>query len=446
MHPDVVEPHADGIFFYHRVLEEWPSMWDVDLANQQMPADVELTNPQINSTFGGYLTGGADSVLTRSGPNQLTSASSGTSQMLSVAGIAGTYTDVTTFRSELTAAVAMATDRAAHGEYWAGFWANATINVTAAAAPANAAVAAAAQRVTLMDRVNRAAFHSMALGNHAIKFNAYGIYSAYPEGQEDYRVWGPCQWFQNIRLPYYHMLADGRFEDMKSLFGFYSTMLPLSKARARKWFGLPSGAFFPETKQQNGLYASGGLGWGCHSASPTVPIPENTYIRYHREGGLELSLLALDWFAHTGDLAYFQRTLLPQIEAYVDYYAQHFGNDADGRLDIFPGQALETWQCKTTPPSRADCVTNPMPEVAGLHAVLPRLLGFNSSVVPAATLAKWAALRARVPPLPVGKCSFNKPGWAGECLVPGTRLPRSTSNSENAEMSVLSHWPGAVLA
>ena len=119
------------------------------------------------------------------------------------------------------------------------------------------------------------------------------------------------------------MLADGRFEDMKSLFGFYFRMLDVSKARTKAWFGI-SGTFFPETKQQvrsrtrtldiltysyalsllirfpvcvldhtqSGIYDSGGLGWGCKSASPTSPIPGNTYIRYHREGGLELSMLA----------------------------------------------------------------------------------------------------------------------------------------------------------
>ena len=167
------------------------------------------------------------------------------------------------------------------------------------------------------------------------------------------------------------MLADGRFEDMKSLFGFYFRMLDVSKARTKAWFGI-SGTFFPETKQQvrtrtrtsdirayalsplirfpvcaldhtqSGIYDSGGLGWGCKSASPTSPIPGNTYIRYHREGGLELSLLAVDWLEHSGDLAYFQAELLPQITAYTDYYAQHFKDGADGKLDMFPAQALET--------------------------------------------------------------------------------------------------------
>ena len=53
------------------------------------------------------------------------------------------------------------------------------------------------------------------------------------------------------------MMADGRFDAMKSLFGFYGDMLPVSKARTKQWFNI-SGTFFPETKQQTGLYDSGG--------------------------------------------------------------------------------------------------------------------------------------------------------------------------------------------
>ena len=70
--PDTVVSSPDGITFYHRVLGEYPSMWTGDLKNQEMPEG--LPNPLINTTFGGYLTGGADSKLVASGPMQMTSA------------------------------------------------------------------------------------------------------------------------------------------------------------------------------------------------------------------------------------------------------------------------------------------------------------------------------------------------------------------------------------
>ena len=90
---------------------------------------------------------------------------------------------------------------------------------------------------------------------------------------------------------------------------------------------------------------------------------------------------------------------------YIDYYASHFKDGPDGRLDIFPSQALETWQCTEMPPTRGSCVTNPMPKVAGLQALLPRLLALNETIVPdSGTRAKWQALAKRVPELPVGPC------------------------------------------
>ena len=82
LHADTILPRANGIMFYHRTLEEWPSMWAADLASQQMPAD--LPNPLINTTFGGFLTGGA-----HTGPMQMTSSSDATAQTLSIAGVAG---------------------------------------------------------------------------------------------------------------------------------------------------------------------------------------------------------------------------------------------------------------------------------------------------------------------------------------------------------------------
>ena len=109
---------------------------------------------------------------------------------------------IDTFVSELTAAAATPASREAHTAVWAEFWSHSDLTITASASPADANTAAQAERVTLLDKVNRAAFHSMSMGKHAIKFNSYGIFAAYDPPREDYRVWGPCQWFQNIRLPW----------------------------------------------------------------------------------------------------------------------------------------------------------------------------------------------------------------------------------------------------
>jgi hypothetical protein len=120
---------------------------------------------------------------------------------------------------------------------------------------------------------------------------------------------------------------------------------------------------------------------------------------------------------------------------YIDYYASHFKDGPDGRLDIFPSQALETWQCTEMPPTRGSCVTNPMPKVAGLHALLPRLLALNETIVPdSGTRAKWQALAKRVPELPVGPCMQGPGKGTATCLLPGAQLPNASSNFENADL------------
>ena len=195
-----------------------------------------------NITFGGFISAGGPSSKSKmirgpAGPMQLVSTSAQAHHSLSIAGMAGYYHDdhaVDTFMADLATAVkeTPAASRKAHARVWDDFWAGADITITAAAAPANPSIAAQAERVTLMDKVTRAAIHSQSFGNiSGIHSQAYGIWSAYPAPQEDYRIWGPCQWFQNMRLPYYHMLADGRFESMKSLFNFcayeyFSSWLP----------------------------------------------------------------------------------------------------------------------------------------------------------------------------------------------------------------------------
>eukprot|EP01046_Picozoa_sp_COSAG06_P013520 COSAG06_NODE_820_length_12102_cov_16.846205_20_plen_163_part_00 len=158
--------------------------WKIDLESQQMPSDLPAV--LVNQTFGGMLTGGAGSKMARSGPMQLRSATASTTQSLSIAGTAGRYDDgVETFTSELAAAAAKPASRDAHEAVWSEFWQHSDLTIRPAASPADPATAAQAERVTLLDKVNRAAFHSMAMGKHAIKFNAYGIFSAYPSPQEE---------------------------------------------------------------------------------------------------------------------------------------------------------------------------------------------------------------------------------------------------------------------
>ena len=80
-------------------------------------------------------------------------------------GTAGRYDDgLESFTTELAAAAAKTASRDAHQAVWSEFWEHSDITVKAASSPADPPTAAQADRVTFLDKVNRAAFHSMALG------------------------------------------------------------------------------------------------------------------------------------------------------------------------------------------------------------------------------------------------------------------------------------------
>lgn len=80
-------------------------------------------------------------------------------------GTAGRYNDgLESFAAELAAAAAKPASRDAHQSVWTEFWNHSDITVKPAISPTDPATAAQADRVTFLDKVNRAAFHSMALG------------------------------------------------------------------------------------------------------------------------------------------------------------------------------------------------------------------------------------------------------------------------------------------
>ena len=70
------------------------------------------------------------------------------------------------------------------------------------------------------------------------------------------------------------------------------------QARTQAEFNISSPAgYWPETMTQFGMYNPGD--WGCKT-KPTGPS-SNTYIRFHTEGTLELSLFVLDDYINTLD-------------------------------------------------------------------------------------------------------------------------------------------------
>jgi len=220
-------------------------------------------------------------------------------------------------------------------------------------------------------------------GRYPIKFNGSIFTVDAQVGKNhydaDYRRWGGMYWWQNTRLPYWSMLAAGDFDLMQPLFR---------------------------------MYGNCDFGWGNKG-----PETVNRYIRREWQGGIELTAMMLDYYAITQDSDFLRRTLLPVAEAVIEFYDEHWSQDQNGKIRFEPAQALETWW---------DCV-NPMPEVAGLRAVLHRLLALPTELVGPDRRRSWQEMLAAIPELPTGREGDKR------FLLPAERF-QTLRNSENPEL------------
>lgn len=271
-------------------------------------------------------------------------------------------------------------------------------------------------------------------GAFPIKFNGSIFtvepqHSGGPQLDADWRKWGDCFWWQNTRLPYYPMLAQGDFEQQDPLFRFYRRTLPVAEHRVRQWHPGAAGAYWPETMTPFGTHANGDYGWqrqGQPASKVLCPWWE-----YARNQGLELLALLLDRVDHEPDAAFVRDELLPVAVPVLAWFATAYPRGATGRLRIAPTQAAETYWYE---------VEDDMPTVAGLHCVLPRLLALAEALPGFATpeqvaalraampLAQWRELQAALPPVPVREQDGVR------MLAPAGRYRDQRSNCENPEL------------
>jgi hypothetical protein len=241
---------------------------------------------------------------------------------------------------------------------------------------------------------------SVSLGRDANKKDILGAVNA------DFRSWGGQYWFQNTRPIYWPMLAQGDFDSMQPLFRQYRSMLESNAALVKQYYH-HEGAYFAETAPY----------WGGLSCWP--PEKPGKYTDFYFTPILELSMMMLDYYAYTGDEIFARETLLPVATEGVTFFDRHFGRDAQGKLLLDPDNAIEMfWK-----------VHDPAPDLAGLRAVLTRLLALPADLTAAEQRKQWSRLLTELPPLPVGA----KNGKA--VLLPYSgEQDQPSHNSENPEL------------
>ncbi|WP_135554362.1 DUF5703 domain-containing protein [Paenibacillus cymbidii] len=419
----VHDAKGDELVWYHR---NERSVWADNMRLQGLPVDDErFRDPLLRRTFGVLARGDG---LARSSLRELASSRPAASWRLALfAHCAQTETVDDWLRQlEQSAAACVAipleTSRERHRAWWRAFWQRSWI------ASDDERVTGVLQGYVLQRYMNACA----GRGTYPIKFNG-SIFTMELDldsehlhlGREnynpDYRRWGGPYWFQNTRLIYWSMLAAGDFDLMQPFFKLYRDALPLAQLRTTLYYG-HEGAYFPETMNFWGTYANDNYGWNREGMEPGIVA--NAYIRHYLQGGLELLAIMLDYASYADDEDFVRHTLQPMATAVLDFYDRHYPRDGSGALTIEPASSLETWHE----------AVNPLPEIAGLHFVLDRLL-VDGPIRDRRLLARWRRLLAKLPHIP------QRGDGDETVLLPAEQVMGPIMNSENPELYAVFPYP-----
>jgi hypothetical protein len=387
----VLADQKDSIAWYHR---------------NGPKADV----PMLNLTFGAVIKGAG---LVTQDATTLKSSAPTASQMVSIYPLTSKTDTADEWLKQLSQQIAqvdglnLEQTRLEHQKWWAQFWNRSWISVQGDQAATDVTRGYVLQRF-ITACAGRGADPVHFDGSlFTVDNPTYHPDDKQPPGvNPDYRDWGAHYWMQNTRPIYWPLLATGDFDMMQPFFKMYAGMIPLNTAKVREFYG-HDGAYIREEN-----FPWGGL-------TKILPEDKQGFTTHYYTPILELSAMMLDYYEYTGDKKFAKETLLPVATAGLLFFDQHFGRDAQGKILIQPANAIEMyWK-----------VSNPAPDIAGLHSVLPRMIALPDGIVSAQQRAAWQEMLGRIPKLPMG----TKKGM--EVLLPYTGPQTATRhNDENPEL------------
>lgn len=431
-HPMVTEPDtvlgaAQGarggevVWFHRNERSPIPATFELQGIAELLPT---YDDPILHRTFGCLVTGEG---LAPQAPHGLRSAIPSTRHRVEVWALTKPKATAEQFLGELRAlARAEPPPIDEHLAWWRDFWDRSWVRVSLAESvddPRSGEAIAILNRGYLLQRY---LFACAGRGGAPIKFNGSLFTVGRPghdEGDPDYRRWGPGYWFQNTRLLYWPLFASGDLDLTNPFFALYRDALPLLAAAHGHRFGerLPAGAAaFHETIALWGLPDNASFGWNREGA----PVGEvmNPYIRHYRSGSIELLVMAMERLRHAPDRRFLEETLLPLADAILTFYAAYYPREEDGTVRFEPAASLETWHD----------ATDPLPEIAGLRYLLPRLLALDAEITEPWRRSRWAALLASLPEVPLE----DSPD--GRVIAPAARYGQ-LANVENPPLYAV--WP-----
>jgi len=427
---DVVDDGPDdAVVWYHRNAY---SIVPFTMKHQGLESVAHLAgDPLLNRTFGGWMSAVG---FVKDGKTALRSVREVNDFVLKIVAHTAQTKTVDAWRQQAqrllkqSPAPQDAAKRTA--DWWSKFWDRSWI-----VAEGSAALRRLTEAYALQRWINACG----GRGNYPIKFNGsiFTVDAKYT-GKPDYygpdwREWGDCYWWQNTRLIYQPMPACGDFDLMRPLFKFYCDVAPLCKARAKIYHQV-KGIYFPETMTIFGTYSNGDYGWDRrYVKAKDVMCPAWRYC-WHQ--GLELVNLMLDYYDYTEDDAFLANELIPMARDVLEYFSTRFPRDRNGKIEIRPTQVLETYRPQGVLEEgrvvgRRE-VINDTPTVAGLEAVVTRLLALPAGKIPVGDRKNWQAMKSILPSLPLGTQN-------GKTFIrPAREYPTNAWNTENGELYAVS--------
>ncbi len=415
---DEVEFVGNALRFYHRNQDS--TVFDYTIKQQGLATLKDsLWNPLRRLTFGGELQGtnmiphGSTKGLYQQTPFtgwHLTSRKPTRSAQMTLilhqqqaATLADWQQGLEQQRNEANKTAKMARNRSQH--WWRQFWNRSYIIIQ----PQRSDTSAIPWQVGRNYQLFRYMLGCNAYGSYPTKFNG-GLFTYDPVWVKpelafspDFRAWGGGTFTaQNQRLVYWPLLKSGDVDLMKPQFDFYRRALPTAERRSRFYWG-HAGACFSEQLENFGLPQA--FEYLANQYIFQTPRPDtydkgveyNHWLAYTWDTVLEFCLMILDAERFSGqDISLY----LPLIESSVTFFDEHYQQvqrqrstkslDEQGHLVLYPGSAAETYKT----------AYNAVTTVAGLRAVLSRLLELSDHYLPTSKRVHYQAMLSRMPPLP----------------------------------------------
>jgi hypothetical protein len=419
---------GNAVAWYHRNETSPAFAATLKLQSLESVAD-KARDPLLHRTFGGYMTG---MDFRPTSGHSLTTDSPATAFSLQIAAFCGQTESALLWLEEserlALGDVAVRDAQARTAAWWRAFWDRSWVVVDGDQAdlPGGSHPLSSVTRGYTLQRYVQACG---GRGPYPIKFNG-GMFTVEPKAMglpynADWRRWGDCHWWQNVRLTCHPMLAAGDFEMMDPLFQMYESVRPLAEARARLYHAA-EGCYFPETMTVWGTYSNGDYGWDRAGRLPKDVLCPYWHNAWNQ--GPELVSLMLDRWDYTGDETFLTGQVLPMAESALKYFDTRFKKDSAGRIVIDPTQAVETYW---------HGVINDMPATAGLNDITARLCALPENLTRKEQRTFFARMRAACPAVPVEEVDLG--GKKVRRLSPAQKYENKRSNCENPELYGI--WP-----